>query len=262
MSAPSRGTPPDAWDQAALRAPHAQRDKAARVAAMFDAIAGTYERVNSIASLGSDAAWRRRAVAAAGVRAGDVVLDICCGTGDMVRAFAAAEPAPRVVIGVDFAAGMLAQARREDGPTPQHFVRGDALRLPLADESVDVLSCVFGVRNFQDLQTGLCEMGRVARRGARLVILEFTTPDNPVIRWGHRFYTEVLLPRMATLVSGDRTGAYRYLPRSIQTFETRQTLARRIEDAGFAPPTQQLMNLGGVVLYRAEKAEGVMSDEW
>lgn len=276
-----------AWDARALRAPHAQLDKAARVQAMFDAIAPTYERVNTVGSLGRDAIWRRRAVAAAEPGVGDVVLDIGCGTGDMLRGFAAAQPALRRVIGVDFAAQMLRHTRLEASdrvadddrrgsfpaghptserrcraededcgsplPVPCSLLRADALRLPLADATVDIISCAFAVRNFADVQAGLSEMARVARPGARVVILEFATPESFIWRRLHQFYCDVVLPRIGALISRDRTGAYRYLPRSIQTFEPVATMVRRLQDVGFVAVTATRMNLGGVVLYRGER---------
>ncbi len=276
-----------AWDARALRAPHAQSDKAARVQAMFDAIAPTYERVNTVGSLGRDAIWRRRAVAAAEPGVGDLVLDIGCGTGDMLRAFAAAQPALRRVIGVDFAAQMLRHARlnapgrakgddcrssflpRHRGserrcraededrgspfPVPCSLLRADALRLPLADATVDIISCAFAVRNFADVPAGLAEMARVARPGARVVILEFATPESVIRRRLYQFYCDVVLPRIGALISRDRTGAYRYLPRSIQTFEPVATMVRRLRDVDFVSVTATRMNLGGVVLYRGER---------
>lgn len=244
---------PPVWDAPALRDPHAQRDKARRVEAMFDAIAPTYERVNTVASFGRDAVWRRAAVAAAGARADETVLDVACGTGDMIRAFARARPAPRAVVGVDFSAGMLARGDYRGLETPLVLCRADAQRLPLADQSVDVVSCAFGARNFQDLTAGLREMHRVLRPGGRVVILEFTLPDNPLLRWAHRFYCGSVLPRVAALISRDRSGAYRYLPQSIQTFEPRRALAERLAHAGFQRVTLRGMNLGGVALYRGEK---------
>ena len=241
------------WDADTLRDPHGVPDKAARVEAMFDSIATTYERVNRVTSLGRDAVWRRRTLAAADTRAGDVVLDVCCGTGDMLRAFARHVPSPALVVGLDFAAGMLAQGCHDGHPVPIHMVRADALRLPVADESVDVISCVFGVRNFDNLQLGLAEMYRVARPGARVVILEFATPSNPLCRWAYELYCERVLPAVAGFLSGERMGAYRYLARSIRTFETMQSMVHRLQDVGFHDVTTHAMNLGGVVLYRAVK---------
>lgn len=240
------------WDRDTLRDPHSQADKALRVQAMFDAIAPTYERVNAIASLGQDVRWRRVAVALAAPRAGDVALDICCGTGDMIRMLAAHQPAPRLILGLDFAAQMLNAGAYVGVRSPIQLLRGDATRLPLADQSVDVITCAFGARNFQELRIGLGEMRRVLRPGGRAVILEFATPENAVIRWSHRFYTEAILPRLAAVVSGDRSGAYRYLPRSIQTFDSRRQFVERLRSVGFSRVTTRTMNLGGVVAYRAE----------
>ncbi|MBK9119867.1 MAG: ubiquinone/menaquinone biosynthesis methyltransferase [Phycisphaerales bacterium] len=244
---------PAVWDRAALRDPHRQADKPARVEAMFDAIAPTYERVNRVATFGRDAAWRRRAVAAARVQPGDVVLDLCCGTGDMIRAFAAGAIRPARIMGVDFSAGMLSQAKVGQLGLPVELIRADALQLPLDSASVDVISCAFGVRNFGHLGAGLLEMYRVSRPGARIVILEFTTPANAVLRWFVNTYCTLVLPRIGTWLSGDRTGAYRYLPRSIETFETTRSMCRRMDDAGFKQVAVETLNFGGVALYRAER---------
>lgn len=249
-----------AWDERTLREPHRQPDKARRVRDMFDAIAPTYERVNTVATLGSDARWRALAVQAAEVQSADVVLDVCCGTGDMIRAFARGASPPRLIIGVDFAAKMLAVARVANLPVAVQLVQGDALRLPLADEAADVISCAFGVRNFADLQRGLDEMGRVARPGARLVILEFAIPGSPLLRGAYQFYCDVVLPRIGALISRDRMGAYRYLPRSIRTFETTATMVRRLEAAGFGEIRVDTLNFGGVALYRAVRQVGDPGD--
>lgn len=220
---------------------------------MFDAIAPTYERVNTLASFGRDAVWRRRAVAAADVRPGDVVLDICCGTGDMLRTFATHAPQASRLIGVDFAAQMLARGNFNGHAVPIDVIRADALQLPLADASADVITCAFGVRNFHDLQAGLNEMARVARPGAHVVILEFVTPANALLRWAHTFYSRTILRGVAALVSRDRSGAYDYLPRSIQTFDTAESMLRRLSTAGFADTTVRTMNLGGVAIYRGTR---------
>ncbi len=243
------------WSGDALRAPHAQADKATRVEAMFDAIAPTYELVNTLGSVGRDAAWRRRAVVLAGAGPEDVVLDICCGTGDMLRAFARSAPTASLLLGIDFAAGMLAHASLDEVDVPVHLVRADALRLPVADQAVDAITCAFGVRNLADVQRGLEEMYRVMRPGGRVVILEFAMPEHPVWRAFYRFYVGRLLPLLATLVKRDREGAYRYLARSIRTFETAASMARRLEDAGFAHVEMWRMNLGGVVIYRGVKPD-------
>lgn len=243
--------PEDApWDARTLRDPHAQQDKSRRVEAMFDAIAPTYEKVNAIASLGQDARWRRIAISAAAVQPTDVVLDLCCGTGDMVRAFAALPNPPARIFGVDFSAQMLAAGAYEPGAAPIQLVRADALRLPLSDATVDVVTCAFGVRNFQDLDAGLREIRRILRPGGRVVILEFAPPTNPLIRAGYSLYTNFVLPRLGMLIARDRANAYRYLPRSIQTFATRKEMAAQVAGAGFSDVTTRGLNLGTVVIYR------------
>lgn len=252
--APQQNRPATLWSDAALRDPHGATDKASRVEAMFDAIAPSYERVNTLATFGQDARWRRRAIAATQHTRNDVVLDIACGTGDMLRTFQQHVPCPARVIGLDFSAGMLGAGQYVTSLGALNLLRGDGTRLPLRGESVDIVTCAFGVRNFQQLDKGLREMCRVLRRGGRCAILEFATPANPVLRWMYERYCRVVLPALGRLVSRDRSDAYRYLPRSIETFDTPPMMERRLLDAGFATVRTQLMNFGGVALYLARKA--------
>ncbi|MBK8914906.1 MAG: ubiquinone/menaquinone biosynthesis methyltransferase [Phycisphaerales bacterium] len=257
VAAQGKGAVPG-WDDDALRNPHSRSDKAARVEAMFDAIAPTYERVNSVASLGRDAAWRRELVRVMGVRAADVVLDVACGTGDVIRTFAKNAPPPARIIGADFSAGMLAGGHYEGVRTPVHLIRADALRLPIRSGVMDIVTCAFGVRNFQDTDAGLSEFARVLRPGGRVGILEFATPSNRLLAWANRVYCNVVLPRLGAWIARDhdRSGAYRYLPRSIQTFDTPQIMCRRLVDAGFSEVRCRTMNLGGVALYTGVRSGG------
>jgi len=240
----------EAWDAAALRDPHAQPDKAARVRRMFDAIAPTYERVNRLTSAGRDRVWRRRAVSLAAVRADDRVLDLACGTGDLAREFLSAGPAR--VVGADFAEQMLqfAAARPSAGLT---WCRADAHRLPFADGSFSIVSCAFGVRNFQDLSRGLREMRRVLGRGGRAVIVEFGLPRGRMLRAAYQMYFEHVLPRVAGLISRDRTGAYEYLPRSVETFLDRAGMCAALREAGFAEVEAHSMTFGVAEIYIARK---------
>jgi demethylmenaquinone methyltransferase/2-methoxy-6-polyprenyl-1,4-benzoquinol methylase len=146
---------------------------------------------------------------------------------------------------------MLACGQYPDNEGAVRLIRCDALRLPLRDAAVDVVSCAFGVRNFQDVQAGLAEMRRVLRPGGRLVILEFAVPESVVLRWAQRWYTEAVLPRLGAWVARDRSGAYRYLPRSIETFDSPRSMVERLTRAGFETVAVERMNLGGVALYRA-----------
>ncbi|MFW5653138.1 MAG: class I SAM-dependent methyltransferase, partial [Planctomycetota bacterium] len=240
----------DIWDEDRLANPHAASDKATRVHAMFDAIAGSYDLNNRVHSLGQDQAWRRKAVRLAQVRPGeDDVVDVACGTGDLTLAFARAQP--RSVLGIDFVPRMIeiardkvaektpagtdsaerpSSSRRMTSPT---YRVGDAMDLDLPDQCADVVSIAFGIRNVADPDKAIGEFHRILRPGGRLLILEFSLPRNPVLRRLYEFYFNHIMPRTATIVSGDRTGAYRYLPRSVSTFLDRDALTGAMKQAGF-----------------------------
>jgi len=241
-----------AWEREALASPHAQADKAQRVRHMFDAIAPTYELVNRLASLGCDRYWRREMVQLACVRSDDDLLDIACGTGDVVRTFANASVHPRRILGLDFAWQMLGRAvsRRSAGMA---FFQGDALSLPMADKSVSIVTCAFGIRNFQNLSVGLSEMFRVLRVGGRAVILEFSIPERAILRQLYLFYFNHLLPRVAALISRDRSGAYRYLPRSVLSFQSDEVVCLDLKSAGFSEVTVHRRSCGIVTVYVATK---------
>lgn len=225
------------WTAAELQNPHSRPDKAGRVRAMFAAIAPSYDLNNRLHSFGRDQAWRRRAVREAGLREGDVVVDVACGTGDLTEAFARAGAGH--VIGIDFTREMLEVAERKRdrmGPGARSRVeyrQGDAMELELEDASADVVSIAFGLRNVADPARALAEFHRVLRPGGRLVILEFDQPRFGPLRWLNDLYCTVIMPRTATLLSRDRSGAYRYLPRSVRTFAGREELGAAVAAAGF-----------------------------
>jgi demethylmenaquinone methyltransferase/2-methoxy-6-polyprenyl-1,4-benzoquinol methylase len=240
------------WDQRALQDPHGQADKGRRVQAMFNAIARTYELVNHVASLGRDAHWRRRTVTAAALQPGDCVLDVACGTGDLTRALAKARGNPAAVVGLDFAEQMLAQAAlRSFGPL--RWCRGDAMHLPFADATFDLVTCSYGVRNFQALDRGLMEFHRVLKPDGRAVILEFTMPRHWPMSWMYRLYLNRILPWVGGRLSRDHSGAYRYFPRSVIEFHDERTLVGMLEDAGFVGAEAQSLSMGIVSIYTAYK---------
>lgn len=248
---------PPLWDESRLRDPHHQPDKARRVRQMFDHIAPTYERVNTLTSAGRDRYWRRRAVALSGATRADVVLDVACGTGDLARAFAAV--AGRV-LGLDFSADMLKLAGTRPAPAT-NWVRADALRLPFADATFTIVGCAFGVRNFQNLAHGLREFHRVLRPGGRAVILEFTMPRGRLIGGLYRFYLMNILPRVAGWLSGDRNGAYRYLSRSVASFENEDGMEESLRSAGFATVERRSLTCGVVCVYVAHKLDSPPRNE-
>jgi len=240
----------EVWTPELLASPHEASDKAARVRRMFNGIAERYELVNRVFSGGRDARWRRGAVERARVRADDLVLDVACGTGDFARAFAGG--GARLVVGCDFAVEMLAMAAKRPGKTLR-WVEADALRLPFRSNAFSIVSCAFGVRNFADLDAGLTEMHRILRPGGRAVILEFTRPRNPIARRLYELYSHRIMPRAAALISGDRTGAYRYLPRSVVSFLDAEQMVERLGRAGFSDVAVTPLTLGVVTVYVAAR---------
>src|SRR5204863_1901608 len=175
-------------------------------------------------------------------------------------------PRPRQVLGVDFTYQMLPIARAKsetpffapdairDPPArfsdSVRFLNGDAQSLPLPDRSADVVSIAFGIRNVQDVPTALKEFHRVLRPGGRVIILEFSLPTNRILRGLYNFYFRQILPRTATLISGDKTGAYKYLPESVNTFIGREQMTQMMRDAGFVDVQQFPMTFGVCVCYR------------
>jgi demethylmenaquinone methyltransferase/2-methoxy-6-polyprenyl-1,4-benzoquinol methylase len=243
------------WPASDLAAdPHRAADKDRRVQQMFAAIASSYDLNNRVHSFGRDQAWRRRGVAMCRVQPADHVLDAACGTGDLAEAFAAAGAAR--VCGVDFTEPMLQIARRKARRirrrarwTTPEYVRGDIMDLPFADASFDIVSIAFGIRNVSAPRRALREFRRVLRGGGRLLVLEFSRPENRLLRAANAIYCGHIMPLTATLLAGDRTGAYRYLPRSVATFADRGQLAAMMVDAGFADVTQHRMTFGVCVAY-------------
>lgn len=244
------------WADEALANPHADAEKPTKVRSMFAAIAGSYDLNNRVHSLGLDQSWRKYAVKAARVNEGDTVADIACGTGDLTEMFARRSPAADI-IGLDFTPEMLDIARDKQATRPDQiksrirYQQGDAQSLPLDDNSADVLSIAFGIRNVQDPAAAFREFARVLKPGGRLVVLEFDTPRFPPVRWANSFYSGWLMPRTATLLSGDRSGAYRYLPKSVESFLTRGELVGTINEAGFDQIRVKSLTFGICACYRA-----------
>jgi demethylmenaquinone methyltransferase/2-methoxy-6-polyprenyl-1,4-benzoquinol methylase len=135
--------------------------------------------------------------------------------------------------------------------TPIRYEQGDAQALQLADASVDVLSIAFGIRNVQDPRRAIAEFARVLKPGGRLVILEFDTPRFAPVRWFNSWYSGWLMPRTATLISGDKSGAYRYLPKSVESFMSRDEVTAAMADAGFTQGRARPLSLGICVCYSA-----------
>jgi demethylmenaquinone methyltransferase/2-methoxy-6-polyprenyl-1,4-benzoquinol methylase len=213
------------------------------VRAMFDRIAPVYDAMNRTMTAGLDRRWRR-ITAQSVVRPGDVVLDACCGTGDLAIADAGAGGR---VTGLDFSERMLERARRK---APEfEWVSGDMLALPFADASFDAATVGFGVRNVDDLARGLAELRRILRLGGRLGILEITRPRGPLAPF-YRLWFDGVVPLVGKLLPGG--SAYTYLPASVRRFPGPEELAELIAAAGFTDVRYRTFAGGIVALHTAE----------
>ncbi len=206
----------------------------ARIRGMFAAIAGTYDTLNHVLSLNQDRGWRRFAVEMAGVRAGDTVLDVCCGTGDLALELSRKVGPGGRAVGTDFCEAMvrLGQGKADEARDPVRLGVADTLRLPFASARFRAVTVGFGIRNVADLRAGIREMARVTAPRGKVAILEFTQPANPLFRFVYYVYFLILLPILGNLVAGGRRNAYGYLPRSVLAFPDRDELARIITDCG------------------------------
>lgn len=242
------------WSGEDLRKnPHSAVDKAGRVEAMFTSIAQKYDLNNRLHSMWQDQVWRQRAVAIANVTPTDDVVDVACGTGDLAIAFCKA--GAHSVLGVDFTLAMLdiAVTKSEIAGLPIEYRQGDAMELKLKDESADIVSIAFGIRNVQDPVKAMAEFYRILRPSGRIVVLEFSNPPNGILRALNTFYTHQVMPLTATLIAGDTSGAYKYLPKSIDTFTNPDELAHELEGVGFCDVQQSPQTFGVCTILKAVK---------
>ncbi len=233
------------------------KTKGEEVREMFDTIAPAYDRLNHILSLQIDKIWRRRVVRLVKKNspANCSILDLATGTGDLAIAMAKDIPHSKI-LGVDPSEGMLNVAREKVNSQTLgdrlSFKVESAEELSLADNSFDAVTAAFGVRNFTDLKQGLSEMVRVARPNGWVVILEFSTPPNPLFRAIYTLYSRHILPRIGALLSRDRK-AYEYLPASVEEFASPAEFIALMREVGLENCSSQSQSFGIAQIYIGAK---------
>jgi len=220
--------------------------RAAKVRALFDKIAVRYDLLNDLQSLGLHRWWKRRVIQLARPQPGHLALDICCGTGDLAQSLS--KHGVRAV-GLDFAPEMLAVAaqRNHSSGTSRNiqYLRADAQQLPFRDNSFDVVTVGYGLRNLSDWELGLREMQRVARPRGRLLVLEFGKPENAIWRSVYFAYLRMFVPLLGRIFCGD-AAAYAYILESLQHYPAQQTVAAKMCQLGLVE--SRVVNLLGGVM--------------
>jgi demethylmenaquinone methyltransferase/2-methoxy-6-polyprenyl-1,4-benzoquinol methylase len=217
-----------------------------QVQAMFDRIAGLYDRMNTVMTAGLHHAWRRRAADLAALAPGDRALDVATGTGDLAVELSRRVSPGGEVVGTDFSERMLELARAK-APWLR-FETANALALPYADGRFDAATVGFGARNFSDLERGLREMARVVRPGGRVVVLEITTPSRPPLSTFFELWFDRVVPALGRL-AGDPQ-AYSYLPSSVRRFPGPEELAAIMYACGLSE-IRYLLTAGGIIALHA-----------
>ncbi|GDX19712.1 demethylmenaquinone methyltransferase [Actinomycetes bacterium] len=229
-----------AWDTQELP----QGDAKAKVVQnMFDAIAPRYDMVNRIMTFRLDTRWRKLAVRRLALTKGARVLDLASGTGDLCVDLRKAGLIP---LSFDMSFGMLAA---DHSKAPR--VQADILRLPIATQSVDGVTCGFALRNLVDLNVFFHEIARVTKPGGRIALLDVSTPTNPLIRWGNSVYFGKVVPRIGGLLSN--RAAYNYLPKSVAYLPSPEQLVTMLQNAGFEHVRHEQLSGGLTQLMHATK---------
>lgn len=228
--------------------------KKTQVAIMFNNIAHRYDFLNHLLSLGIDRIWRRRAIKLLKHIPKPKVLDIATGTGDL--AIAAMKLKPTTIVGLDISKGMLKMAQRKVDKLKLSrtikLMHGDSENMPFLDNEFDAITVAFGVRNFENLNKGLCEIHRVLKPGGKVVVLEFSNPTKFPIKQIYGFYFKHVLPFWGGLFSKDKA-AYTYLPESVKAFPEGQLFEDEMIKAKIRPIKSYKQTFGVATIYFGEK---------
>ncbi len=227
--------------------------KKEQVAGMFDGIAGRYDLLNHLLSLGIDKGWRKKAIRELATVQPEAILDVATGTADLAIAAASTIPSAGIT-GIDISNGMLEVGRKKIAAAGLNqkivMLQADCEALPFNDASFDAVMCAYGVRNFEHLEAGLREMARVLRPGGKLAILEFSKPKGFPMAQIFALYFKAILPAVGRLVS-KHSRAYTYLPESVAAFPEGADFCAMLSRCGFKQPKARPLTFGITTLYTA-----------
>jgi len=228
--------------------------KKQQVEQMFDNISGKYDLLNRILSMGIDVSWRKKVVKSVKKENPATILDIATGTGDLAIAMAKSTDAK--ITGFDLSAGMLEVGRKkveeQNLQNRIEMIQGDAENMPFEDNSFDVITVAFGVRNFENLEKGLNDIYRVLKPGGKFIILEFSQPESFPMKQLYSFYSRTVLPRIGKKISKDQS-AYTYLPDSVQAFPYGEEMKKILKKSKFVEPYDKKLTFGIASIYESKK---------
>lgn len=226
-----------------------------RIRQMFGEIAGRYDFMNHFLSGGTDIYWRWRTVRLAKPVGDSPILDVCTGTGDLAFSWRKAAAQGTSVVATDFTHGMLQLAEKKRTDRDVVFMEADTQELPFSDDTFQLVSVAFGLRNVSSTIGGLEEMTRVCRPGGRVVVLEFSLPDNKLLSRAYQWYFRNILPKLGQLLVRNRQAAYEYLPQSVAEFPCGDQLTEIMEEAGLEKTSFKKLTGGIATVYIGYKPE-------
>jgi len=238
-----------------------------RVQKMFGEIAGRYDFMNHMLSGGIDIYWRSYTVRTVPINGDDPVLDVCTGTGDLAIAYWKAGKGAVPVFGTDFTPEMLELAKKKfeklkgNANHGVEFSQADTQQLPFDDNTFQIVSVGFGLRNVADTEAGLNEMIRVAKPGGRIAVLEFSQPTLPILAGSYRWYFRNVLPRLGQMFARNNEDAYNYLPESVSEFPSGQALVDVMASCGLEQVSFKPLTFGIATLYVGHKPGAQISEQ-